>query len=265
MCFEEYTKYEWRYTMKKLSLATAIFAASVTLITANANAYQAEVGASYDYTDFDHGSSADVIGVDGTYYFNPVSVKNSPYNEAAFLNSASNVKGSLKFSDDDIRARAAVEYFVPNSQFYLSGNLGYTNPDNSAANDIFKYGAEVGYLPMPGLLLAVGFAGQDVEGQDNDIDPSLRAKYVTKVSGYDVNFEAGTTFGDVDVYNLGADIYLDPTLSLGVAYESNFDSVTDDIFSLRAKKFLNQQVSVEGSVGFGDDANEFGLRAAYRF
>lgn len=251
--------------MKKLSLATAILAATVTLVTVNANAYQAEIGATYDYTDYDHGGSSDVAGVDGTYYFKPVQVKNSPLNEAAFLDSASNVNGSLKFSDDDIRVGAGVEYFVPNSNFYLNGKLGYTNPDHDEADDTLRYSAEVGMLPIPGLLLAVGFTGEDTDGGDNDIDPSLRAKYVTKVGAYDMNFEAGTTFGDIDVYNLGADIYLDQTLSLGAAYESDFDSINDDVFTLRAKKFLNQQVSLEGSVGFSDDSNEFGLRGAYRF
>ena len=53
-----------------------------------ANAYQAEVGGSYNYLDPDNGSSVSKFGVDGTYYFNPVQTRNAPLAEAAFLSRA---------------------------------------------------------------------------------------------------------------------------------------------------------------------------------
>ncbi|POV75885.1 hypothetical protein C3422_09045 [Acinetobacter sp. ABNIH27] len=45
----------------------------------------------------------------------------------------------------------------------------------------------------------------------------------------------------------------------------NNDLTDKDEFGINAKKFLNQQVSVEGRVGFGDNDNTYGVRAAYRF
>jgi hypothetical protein len=61
-------------------------------------------------------------------------------------------------------------------------------------------------------------------------------------------------------------LYLDKTFSVGVGYTgSDADGVDDDVFDIRAKKFLNQQVSLEGSIGFGDDYNTYGIRGAYRF
>ncbi len=49
------------------------------------------------------------------------------------------------------------------------------------------YGAEVGYLPAPGLLIAAGLKGYDND-YDDGVDRTLRAKYVTTLSnGKDIN------------------------------------------------------------------------------
>lgn len=56
--------------MKKLAIASALL--SALAVSGAANAYQAEVGGSYNYLDPDNGSSVSKFGVDGTYYFNPV-------------------------------------------------------------------------------------------------------------------------------------------------------------------------------------------------
>ena len=90
--------------------------------------YQAEVGGSYNYLDPDNGSSVSKFGVDGTYYFNPVQTRNAPLAEAAFLNRASNVNAHVNYGDNsgtkDTQYGVGVEYFVPNSDFYLSGDVG---------------------------------------------------------------------------------------------------------------------------------------------
>ena len=251
--------------MKKLAIASALL--SALAITSTAHAYQAEVGGSYVYTDIDNGDSANTFAVDGAYYFKPVQVRNSPLNEAAFLDRASNINADLSntdFDDFDITTfNVGVEYFVPNSDFYLNGRVGLVDTD---AGDATTYSAEVGYLPVPGFLIAAGLAGEDVDGGDNEVDPTLRAKYVTQVGQYDINLEAIARFGDDNFYGLGGDLYLDKTFSVGAAYTgSDADGVDDDVFAVRAKKFFNQQVSLEGSIGFADEANIYGVRAAYRF
>ena len=252
-------------TMKKLAIASALL--SALAITSTAHAYQAEVGGSYVYTDIDNGDSANTFAVDGAYYFKPVQVRNSPLNEAAFLDRASNINADLSntdFDDVDVTTfNVGVEYFVPNSDFYLNGRVGLVDTD---AGDATTYSAEVGYLPVPGFLIAAGLAGEDVDGGDNEVDPTLRAKYVTQAGQYDINLEAIARFGDDNFYGLGGDLYLDKTFSVGAAYTgSDADGVDDDVFAVRAKKFFNQQVSLEGSIGFADEANVYGVRAAYRF
>ena len=249
--------------LKHIALATALVATFGT-----AHAYQAEVGGTIAFVDPDHGDSSTGFAIDGTYYFNPVQVKNSPLNEAAFLNRASNVNAEVSYIDYDLydvtTFGVGIEYYVPNSDFYVSGNIGQVNEDYPLGDfDTTVYAAELGYLPAPGLLLALGLQGYDNDAGD-DIDPTIRAKYVTKVGGYDMNFEGGATFGDLDAYNLGADLYLDKTLSVGLGF-SDSDLEANDVFTIRAKKFFSEHVSVEGSIDFADEGNIFSVRGAYRF
>ncbi|NHB66569.1 putative porin [Acinetobacter sp. GFQ9D192M] len=248
---------------KKLTLATVLIASLGT-----AHAYQAEVGGTIALVDPDNGDTSTGFAIDGTYYFNPVQVKNSPLNEAAFLNRASNINAAVSYIDYDLfdvtTFNVGVEYFVPNSDFYVSGNIGQSSTDTPIGDDdTTLYSAELGYLPVPGLLVAVGLAGYDNDAGD-DVDPTLRAKYVTQVGQYDMNFEGGASFGDLDAYSLGADLYLDKTFSVGLGY-SDSDIDNSDVFTIRAKKFFNQQVSLEGSIDFADEGNIFGVRGAYRF
>mgnify|MGYP003588270202 CR=1 FL=1 len=255
--------------MKKLAIASALL--SALAISGTANAYQAEVGGSYTYTDPDDFNGTHNFGVDGTYYFNPVQTRNAPLNEAAFLDRASNVKAQANYGKNsgvkNTEYGVGAEYYVPNSDFYLSGDVArseYTVDHTNIDSKVTTYAAEVGYLPAPGLLVALGVKGYDAKHGDNGADPTIRAKYVTQMGQHDVNLEAYGAFGDLDEYRVRGDYYLDKTLSVGADYYNN-DLTNRDEFGLSAKKFLNQQVSVEGRVGFGDDYNTYGVRAGYRF
>ena len=258
--------------MKKLAITSALL--SALAITGTAHAYQAEVGASAGLIDPDHGSTSGSFGVDGTYYFNPVQTRNAPLAEAAFLDRASNVNAQYNYDEvgDDKRHNysAGVEYFVPNSDFYVSGNIGRDELKFKHGSDFNTtvYGAEVGYLPAPGLLIAAGVKGYDNDLKDG-VDPTLRAKYVTTLSnGKDINLEAGAAFGDLDEWNVAADYYFDKTLSVGVDYYDNKLNDNNE-FGVTARKFFTPQVSLEGRVGFGEVGNnhynKFGLAAKYRF
>ncbi|OTG69485.1 putative porin [Acinetobacter sp. ANC 4470] len=261
--------------MKKLAIASAVLSALV--LTGTAHAYQAEVGASAAYLDPDNGGSGNAFGVNGTYYFNPVQTRNAPLAEAAFLDRASNVNAHATFADrgdvDDNTYGIGAEFYVPNSDFYVSGDISQNEVEVSTPlgkfdADTTYYAAEVGYLPAPGLLIAAGVKGYDNDNEDG-VDPTLRAKYVTQLSnGKDINLEAGAAFGDLDEYNLAADYFIDKTLSIGADYYNN-DLRDQSEFGINARKFFNQQVSLEGRVGFGEvgnnDYNSFGVAAKYRF
>lgn len=256
--------------MKKLAITSALLSAMALTGTA-AHAYQAEIGGSYTYKDWDDLDETHSFGIDGTYYFKPVQTRNSPLNEAAFLDRASNVNAQVNYADNngikDTQYGAGLEYYLPNSDFYLSGLIGRDElkVDNSPIDrEKTKYGAEIGYLPAPGLLLALGLTGYDEKDGDDGVDPTVRAKYVTQIGQYDANFEAYGAFGDLDEYSVRGDWYLDKTFSVGADYYNN-DLTERDEFGISAKKFFNQNVSLEGRVGFGDDYNTYGVRAGYRF
>ena len=249
--------------MNKLTLAAALVA-SMTGMTA-AHAYQMEAGADYTYFDVDNGDSVNGFGVDATYYFNPVTDSNAPLAEAGFMNRAGNVKARIATDDSDNDATQfglGAEYYIPNTDFYVSGNVSRTEFDDDHAN---QFGAEIGYLPAPNFLVAAGLV-RTKAGDDSNTDPSIRAKYVTRVGEHDWNFEAGGVFGDNDQYNVAADYYVDNTFSIGGQYVNTDIGPSDyDVFTVRARKFFNQQMSLQGELGFGDDTNTFGLRGTYRF
>lgn len=251
--------------LKKIALAVALFATLGTV-----HAYQAEVGATLAYVDPDLGDSTLGFGADGTYYFNGVQVKDSPLNEAGFLNRASNLSGSFNYADnDDVTASnlgVGIEFFMPNSDFYASASFNHIDNEIDFGgvkieNDWSTYGVELGYLPAPGLLIAAGIRGWDND-YDDGIDPTLRAKFVGPMGSNTVNLEAYIGFGDLDEFRLQADYYFDRTLSAGVDY---YDNDLYDEFGLNVKKFFNQQISLEGRLGFGDNEDNLSIRGAYRF
>lgn len=268
--------------MKKSLLALTVLASVVSI---QAQAYQTEVGGFLGYVDPDTGSGAANYGVDGTFYFKPVTVGNAPLNEAAFLSRASNINATAGYADNDNTSRtelgAGIEYFVPNSNFYTHVGVEYnrekvelSGASNLTDRDTTITG-EIGYLPLPGLLVSAGVAHVKTETEtalastdSSDTSPLLRAKYVTKVGGYNMNFEGRGIFGnDTKKYNLGTDFYLDQTLSIGATYENIDGKGTNDNdkFGINAKKFFNQQISLEGNVDFEDEQNVYGVRVGYRF
>ena len=118
--------------MKKVLLATAIAALSISA----AQAYQVELngGVLYNSTDIPGGNSEITgLGVDGTYYFNPVQAKSGPLAEAAFIERASNVRAGYGYAqndDFDVKSdsfNVGGEFYVPNSDFYAAASLGRTN------------------------------------------------------------------------------------------------------------------------------------------
>lgn len=285
--------------MKKSNILLAILTAACAF---NANAYQTEVGTMYEFTDMDGGEN-NSFGINGKYYFNPVEAKTFPLAEAAFLNKSSNIglgyayskleddedSGKLEFSSVGITG----EYFIPNTPLYLSGAFNRTKTEVTA-NDFGSvddsgngYAVEVGFLPTDGLLLAAGVTDLSesfdpmqaakyglitsfsnsaaVTGEDDDTAVTLRAKYVTQISGFYTNFEGQTYIGDETTYRLGADLYLDPTLSIGASFADSTAEDSDTIFSLRAQKFFTPQVAVGLTYTTVEDADSFGINGTFRF
>ncbi|HBO72052.1 MAG TPA: putative porin [Acinetobacter sp.] len=285
--------------MKKLSLITALLSSCVAL---NANAYQTEATGAYEYVDMD-GGKTNSAAISGKYYFNPVQTRNAPLAEAAFLDKASSIGGGYAYSklqdDEDFGdlqfniIGVEGEIFIPDTQFYVSGALHRTNIKatinglGSESDNGNGYEFEAGFLPVNGLLLAVGVADFSesispvkvakygfvtnvsnaavVSGDNDDTAVSLRAKYVSEVAGFYTNFEGVTYIGDETSYRLAADLYLDQTLSVGVSFADSTADDSDSIFNIRAQKFFNPQFALGVGYTTTDGADSYGINGTFRF
>ena len=277
--------------LKQLALTTALIASFGT-----AHAYQAEINANYENTSFDGDSEdLDTFGISGKYYLNGVNTKNSPLAEAAFLSKASNIGlGYANSSIDEDGADLEIdsvglngEFFIPNSQFYVSGSLNRSEVTvesefGKASDDNVGYALEAGYLPVDGLLIAAGVAKENLDPMyvskngfidtfsnisavADDTAVTLRAKYVTQIGNHFTNFEGATYFGDETAYRLGADLYIDPTLSVGVSFmDTTFDDF-DTVWAVRAQKFFTPAIAVGLDYTTTEDADSYGINGTFRF
>ena len=277
--------------LKQLALTTALIASFGT-----AHAYQAEINANYENTSFDGDSEdLDTFGISGKYYLNGVNTKNSPLAEAAFLSKASNIGlGYANSSIDEDGADLEIdtvglngEFFIPNSQFYVSGSLNRSEVTvesefGNASDDNVGYALEAGYLPVDGLLIAAGVAKENLDPMyvskngfidtfsnisavADDTAVTLRAKYVTQIGNHFTNFEGATYFGDETAYRLGADLYIDPTLSVGVSFmDTTFDDF-DTVWAVRAQKFFTPAIAVGLDYTTTEDADSYGINGTFRF
>ncbi|WP_063454402.1 putative porin [Acinetobacter johnsonii] len=277
--------------LKQLALTTALIASFGT-----AHAYQAEINANYENTSFDGDSEdLDTFGISGKYYLNGVNTKNSPLAEAAFLSKASNIGlGYANSSIDEDGADLEIdtvglngEFFIPNSQFYVSGSLNRSEVTvesefGKASDDNVGYALEAGYLPVDGLLIAAGVAKENLDPMyvskngfidtfsnisavADDTAVTLRAKYVTQIGNYFTNFEGATYFGDETAYRLGADLYIYPTLSVGVSFmDTTFDDF-DTVWAVRAQKFFTPAIAVGLNYTTTEDADSYGINGTFRF
>ena len=277
--------------LKQLALTTALIASFGT-----AHAYQAEINANYENTSFDGDSEdLDTFGISGKYYLNGVNTKNSPLAEAAFLSKASNIGlGYANSSIDEDGADLEIdtvglngEFFIPNSQFYVSGSLNRSEVTvegefGKASDDNVGYALEAGYLPVDGLLIAAGVAKENLDPMyvskngfidtfsnisavADDTAVTLRAKYVTQIGNHFTNFEGATYFGDETAYRLGADLYIDPTLSVGVSFmDTTFDDF-DTVWAVRAQKFFTPTIAVGLNYTTTEDADSYGINGTFRF
>lgn len=277
--------------LKQLALTTALIASFGT-----AHAYQAEINANYENTSFDGDSEdLDTFGISGKYYLNGVNTKNSPLAEAAFLSKASNIGlGYANSSIDEDGADLEIdtvglngEFFIPNSQFYVSGSLNRSEVTvesefGKASDDNVGYALEAGYLPVDGLLIAAGVAKENLDPMyvskngfidtfsnisavADDTAVTLRAKYVTQIGNHFTNFEGATYFGDETAYRLGTDLYIDPTLSVGVSFmDTTFDDF-DTVWAVRAQKFFTPAIAVGLNYTTTEDADSYGINGTFRF
>ena len=271
--------------MKKLTLSTALLAALAVSSTAQAYQFELNGGAEYAHiiTHVNHDNTeAAGVGGSATIYLKDVDSKKGPLAEAAFVNQASSVTGGYSYlqgdsSTGDVKAHvlsAGGEFYVPSSliglgnalpvTFYAAGNASRAKIESDPSN-AFGFNAEVGLIPnqlsFGTLLLTAGVTGYH-DNLDSELDPTFRAKLLTKFYQNDVNLEGHVQLGGDDRSNFGnkyniigvsGDFYADSTFSVGAGYTRVLVDGEHDPFevSLNARKFIMDNVSVQAGVNFG--------------
>jgi hypothetical protein len=263
--------------MKKLLLSAVIAAVSMNA----AHAYQVSLSGDVGYNQTNNNINSDATGITagGTYYFKNVSSSSGPLAEAAFIQRASSISANYNYTyaENDFAHRninqvgIGGQLYVPNSDFYAAAGVTHINGQGNSTNG-GAYNLSVGILPINDLLLTVGLVST-YDLPNNETDPTIHAKYLTKIGVNDVNIEGGARFGNHDnSYNLRGDYYLDRTLSIGATYNLQTLDHADDAYTigLNARKFIAENISVQGGVSAGNDHNgdsTFGVNVGgtYRF
>ena len=254
--------------MKKIHPAISLAALAVMCAgvgQAQAQDYQLEAGLSYIGIEPDVGPSDSVIGADLTWHFAPVKTEGRPLAEAAFLGRSSNLQLGYAAEDkaDIDTINVGGELYL--DSFYLAAGYQRVDYDFDESDD---FNVALGFLPMDGLLLKVGYAKQDL----SDIDTvSLGAKYVTGLTGETAfGLEGGLDIvddaADSKIVSGRADYYFTPAISAGIlaAYNDN-DIDNETSAGAAARWFFTPAFSIEGVVTTADSGETWGLRLAGRF
>lgn len=252
-------------------MVTALLAAMS--FSATANAYEAEVTGSFNITDIDIAGADDIegYGLKGKIFLSDVMTGNGPLAEAAFLDRSTNIYlGYNRAEAGDIKSDSisgGVEYFSQ-SGLYVNANIGRTTLKVLDTDlDTTTYSAELGYIPVDGLLLAIGAVGANNDESDS-IDPTLRVKYVAPIGSGDIGIEAFAGLGDIDTQSLAVDYYFDKSFSAGVDILNN-NAVETKSYGFNAKKFFGEQFNLGARIGFGEisgiDTVTYGATAQYRW
>lgn len=235
--------------MKLKALSVAVGVSMYSALTL-ASPYQAEVSATYL-----GGDNYDGVRLEGEWHFmGAVNTARHPLAEAAFIERSSNISLDYTYRDyDEVstdRTNVELEYFVPNTMFYVGA--GFHNRDGD--ND---WSVTLGVTPIHGLLVTTRYYG------DDGYNLNLAARYFTELPiGNALSVRAEYQDQDEDDFvSLEADFYMDRTLSVGAIIENRAD--TD--FGVRTRKFFTPVFSGQVSYMARDNGDEWTLGVSYRF
>jgi hypothetical protein len=282
-------------------------ALAATASAASANSYRGELNvgggsSEIEYEGFSEADKSNYGIVSGTYYFSDVATRNHPLAEAAFLERSSGISftysrdrtrfedvlvdtlpngdaeiiGEGRFTTTSTFSSADIEFYIPNSIFYIGGGIGegtfktryrVTDGDELITGSYSEdtgtfWSLRAGITPVDGLLVWSEF----YKDQEVDDEWNINAKYVMDLSGNALNLEASYDhFYGNDSLGLAADFYFDRTFSLGATYTYYDDTNANDDYGLRLRKFFTDKFAVETSFVTSDIEDSYLVGATLRF
>jgi len=223
---------------------------ALSLLSTSVLAQDYQIQADIDYVKID---SSDTFVLNGTYYFDRVSTKNTAWAEAAFMGRKSNVNASyVNFDGDANGLNLGGELFSNN--FYGALNMSYIDVDGGSSDTTFS--GQFGYFFADDWLVAI-------TGNEENFSDTLgiRTKYIATLGNDQfVNLEASYDDGS-DNFGACADYYWTAQSSIGITL-----SDADDFdFGVQAQHFFTPAVALR--VGYvardGDDAFTIGLSGRF--
>ncbi len=247
-----------------MKLIQAALATSLLLATSAFAAYQGEANVGYTNTNPDAAGldNTDQWNIGGKYYLAPVQVSNVAVAESAFLGAASHV--GIDYTDDDTSNDISLngKYYIPNTQFAVEATVGRKEKDLAGGGSVddnhYMLGAV--YRVNGNTEVKAGFTDDG-----NDTNPVIGAKYVGPIGTMTMGLKGDILFADDTGFDVGADVYLDPTLSVGLGYVDSGAPGTDGELNLNAMKFFNANVAAGVKYIKGDNYDGFGLTGTLRF
>ena len=248
--------------MYKAAAAILFAIASATLL---AEPYQVEIDAGLGKVHADNDNN---ISAFGAYYFLPVEPTNRPLDGASYFDEKTSVFANVLELNSPLYhgslLTAGIDYFVPNTIFYVGGDLTEHKVDEINSRVIGfsetarDWRASAG-ISIWGLLIKTSY--QDETGYD----PNVTARYVTGFGRQKfINIEATSyEYDEGKFISLTADYFLDPSLSFGLQYlDDQLDTVGRGV---RKGNLFTMPVSGAVSYTNTESSDVISLNAKYRF
>jgi len=240
--------------MKKHVLLVGLSLFSANII---AQPYQAEV--SLDYLNSDN--DINMLSLQGNYYFDEVTTKNTAWVEAAFM--GRNNSASLNYINYDFENSSIDSYSLTvsgdyyHNNIFIGASIFYINTELAGFSaDDTNFGAELGYFFDKNWLVSVAANNDDFS---NSL--TINTKYIATLSKQSfLNLEASLNNESNDLL-AAADYYWSPQSSVGLVLstDSNLNA------GLRAQHFFTSTISAQISYFSYDDYDTYSLGLTGRF
>lgn len=285
--------------MKSKCLGAATL--SVFAAAASAQAYQTEIsgGLSRDTLTVQLGEifggtsewemELDVLNVGGRWHFDEVNTEGHPLAEASFLQRSSSLAANYRYidfsgGDSGDWLNLQLEYFVPNSIFYVAAHYDYIDARERDDADDFagddggesQWGMAFGVTPVDGLLITTRYRSPPFEyffyqawfPEQTGYDPNLQVEYVMPLAKQTaVRLEASYVKGQSvdgvsieDEVTIGGDYYINRTWSVGAKVFDQYETG----YGLRTRKFFSETFSIEASYFEVDYYDQLSINVSYR-
>jgi hypothetical protein len=292
----------------KAAAIAAITFATIAMLAQNTSAqngsaqesYQTEVTGGYTWLESDTNPDIELTEavIEGTYNFQPVSLKGHPWNEAAFLEHSMQAMVRLSYFDFEVGSASS-------DGLLYGGGYRYAAKDSPVAADVrFQTGtldgsgidvdvtfldASVGYWVKPNAIVGLAFALDELDPDGTfKIEETTVAAFGKIVHKLDdqraVNAEArlgwtsvdtGTTDDDNFVLTLEGDYYFTPQYSAGAMLDVSVGDAESDegtTLGVRGSAWFTPQVGVQveysrfwANDSQGADEDAVGLFLSVRF